>query len=91
MDERFDAAVRTAADEIAGAKEDQERAEYGARRIVERLALVLQGSLVLRHSPPAVAEAFLSTRLGPDAGRTFGTMPSGIDAEAIIERHRPKL
>jgi putative acyl-CoA dehydrogenase len=58
---------------------------------VERRALALQGSLVARHSPSTVAEAFLASRLAPDGGKAFGTLPAGIDFEAIIERHRPKL
>jgi putative acyl-CoA dehydrogenase len=59
--------------------------------VVERLALALQGSLVLRHSPPAVAEAFVASRLTGDGGRSFGTLPAGVEMDAIVERHRPKL
>jgi len=45
----------------------------------------------VRHSPPAVAEAFLAARLAGDSGMAFGTLPPGIDGDAIIERHRPRL
>jgi putative acyl-CoA dehydrogenase len=38
-----------------------------------------------------VAEAFLASRVAGDRGLAFGTLPAGVDAEAIIERHRPKL
>ncbi len=58
-----------------------------ARRLVERIALVLQGSLVVRHSPAEVADAFCATRLGGDWGRAFGTLPSGAKLAAIIERN----
>ncbi len=60
-----------------------------ARRLVERLALALQGSLVVRFSPPAVADAFCATRLAADRGQAFGTLPSGVGFDAIIERARP--
>ena len=66
-------------------------AERRARRIVERMALALQGSLVVRYADPAVADAFCASRLDGDWGRAFGTLPPGVDAAAIIERHRPKL
>ena len=62
----------------------------GARRLVERLALCLAGSLLLRHGDAAVAEAFCATRLGGDGGRSYGTLPRGVDAAAIVERHRPR-
>jgi putative acyl-CoA dehydrogenase len=64
--------------------------EGGARRLVERMGLALQGSLLVRHGDPAVADAFCASRLG-DGGLAFGTLPSGVDAGAIVERHRPRL
>ena len=70
---------------------DEREAQYLARRIVGGLGLILQASLVVRHSPPPVAEAFLASRLAYETDRTFGTLPAGIDCQAIIERHRPKL
>ena len=50
----------------------------------------LQASLLVRHAPPAVADAFCATRLAGDWGHAFGTLPSGLDAGAIIDRARPK-
>jgi putative acyl-CoA dehydrogenase len=58
---------------------------WSARRAVEDLALALQASLLLRHAPPAVADAFCAARLG-DGGVAFGTMPGGVEAESIINR-----
>ncbi|MFC3451617.1 acyl-CoA dehydrogenase family protein [Amycolatopsis speibonae] len=60
--------------------------EYRARRLVESMALVLQGSLLVRHGTPAVADAFCASRLGGDWGVAFGTLPSGVDTRAIIAR-----
>ncbi len=63
--------------------------EAGARFAVERLATALQASLLVRHSPPAVADAFCATRLGEQGGLAYGTLPPGTDLDAIVERHRP--
>jgi putative acyl-CoA dehydrogenase len=61
-----------------------EASEAGARIAVERLAVALQASLLARHAPPTVAAAF-RTR----TGAAYGTLPSDVDAAAIVERHRP--
>jgi putative acyl-CoA dehydrogenase len=65
--------------------------ESRARRVVESMALALQGSLLVRHGDPAVADAFCASRLAGDCGFEYGTLPSGLDFEAIIERNRPQL
>ncbi len=65
--------------------------ERRARVLAERLALTLQGSLLVRHAPPAVADAFCATRLAGDWGRTFGTLPSGVDTAKILARTVPPL
>ncbi len=57
-----------------------------ARRLVEQLALLLQGSLLVRHSPAEVADAFCATRLEGDWGRAFGTLPSSVQFRTIIDR-----
>jgi putative acyl-CoA dehydrogenase len=91
-DPRLDRAAAAAADGVQrAASGDPTDAARGARRLVESLAVALQGSLVVRHSPPEVAEAFLASRVAGDRGLAFGTLPPGIDTEAIIERHRPRL
>jgi putative acyl-CoA dehydrogenase len=70
---------------------DFDEIESRARRVVEKMALALQGSLVVRYADPAVADAFCASRLDRDWGRVFGTLPPGVDAQAIVERHRPQL
>jgi len=65
--------------------------EARARRLVEDLALALQGSLLVRHAPPAVADAFCASRLAGDCGYAFGTLPAGVDTAAIVARHTPHL
>ena len=70
---------------------DLEAIEPRARRVVERMALCLQGSLLVRHAPPAVADAFCAARLAGDAGLHYGTLPPGVDAAAIVARHTPPV
>ena len=65
--------------------------EAGARRLVERLALALQGALLVRHAPKAVADAFCGSRLAGDWGHSFGTLPAGVDTGAILARAWPAL
>jgi putative acyl-CoA dehydrogenase len=64
---------------------DGAQREVEARRLVEDMAVALQASLLVRHAPPAVADAFCASRLG-DGGRVFGTLPPGADHGAIVER-----
>jgi putative acyl-CoA dehydrogenase len=63
----------------------------GARRLVERMALALQASLLVRHGDAAVADAFCASRLADARGLAYGTLPRGVDTAAIVERHRPRL
>jgi putative acyl-CoA dehydrogenase len=65
--------------------------ESRARRVVESLALALQGSLLVRHGDPAVADAFCASRLDRDGGLEYGTLPAGTDFDAIIERGRVQV
>jgi putative acyl-CoA dehydrogenase len=64
-------------------------AQFGARKLVEDLALALQGSLLVRNSPPPVADAFSAARLDREGGRVYGTLPRGVAAGAIIDRALP--
>jgi hypothetical protein len=69
---------------------DLEGIEARARRVVEHMALALQGSLLVRFGDPAVADAFCASRLGGEGGRAFGTLPPGTDFARIVERHAPQ-
>ncbi|WP_228984208.1 acyl-CoA dehydrogenase family protein [Streptomyces sp. DH12] len=86
-DHRLDAAIKGLLTELA----DLEGAEARARRLVERLALVLQGSLLVRWAPPEVADAFCGSRLGGDWGRAFGTLPHTLDLGAVVDRARAEV
>jgi putative acyl-CoA dehydrogenase len=84
-DHRLDGAIKNLLTDLA----DLDGIEAHARRLVERLALVLQGALVVQYAPPAVADAFCASRLGGDWGTTFGTLPHSLDLAAVVERARP--
>jgi putative acyl-CoA dehydrogenase len=85
-DPRLDAFGRKLRDDLAS---DPETMETRARSLVERMALALQGSLLVRFGDPAVADAFCASRLGGDWGRAFGTLSPGTAFERIVERHTP--
>ncbi|WP_436994686.1 acyl-CoA dehydrogenase family protein [Streptomyces sp. enrichment culture] len=84
-DHRLDAAIKGLLTELA----DLDGVEARARRLVERMALVLQGSLLVRWAPPEVADAFCASRLGGDWGSAFGTLPHTLGLRAIVDRARP--
>ncbi|MFI1097209.1 acyl-CoA dehydrogenase family protein [Streptomyces sp. NPDC020917] len=84
-DHRLDAAVK----DLLGELGDLEGIEARARRIVERMALVLQGSLLVRFAPAPVADAFAASRLGADWGTTFGTLPATLDLRTLTTRAAP--
>jgi putative acyl-CoA dehydrogenase len=75
-----------AVDALRSELDDGEPLEPRARRLVERMALALQASLLVRHAPAAVASAFVASRLDGDRGLAFGTLPRGVDVDAILAR-----
>ena len=86
---RLDHAATTVERELA-AVPDPVGLQAGARRLVERLAVLLQGALLVRHGHPAVADAFCASRVAADRGAAFGTLPPGLDQAAIVARATPK-
>jgi putative acyl-CoA dehydrogenase len=80
-DKRLDAHL----DELGAQLADRSPPEPRARRLVEALALALQGALLVRFAPPAVADAFCASRLAGDCGRTYGTLPAKSDLKKILE------
>ncbi len=80
----FDAFTGTLARDIEAPSDD----EWHARSLAQRVAVSLQASLLLRHAPASVSDAFCATRLDSAsfAGAAFGALPSGIAASEIIDR-----
>jgi putative acyl-CoA dehydrogenase len=85
-----DTRLDRARERLERALADRSEPEHRARHLVEQLALVLSASLLVRHAPAEVADAFCAARLGDQAGRQFGTLPRGLDVVAICERARPR-
>ena len=84
-DRRFDAFLTRLKDDFTDISDFQ----YRARNLVDRMAIAMQASLLLRHSTPAVADAFCASRLENHGGMNYGNLPSGTDAKAIIKRATP--
>ena len=87
---RLERAAAACERELGGAA-DPVGLQAGARRLVERLAVLLQAALLVRHGHPAVADAFCASRVAGDRGAAFGTLPPGLDLAAIVERATPKV
>ena len=83
---RGDRRIARAVDEIERELGDLDQIDARARRVVEKLALALQASLMVRFAPPALSDAFVHSRLDGDRGLAFGTLPRGTDFDTILER-----
>jgi len=81
-DARYDEAVALLKKEFTSFDDIEMR----ARRIVEQMALVFQAAQLVRHAPAAVSDAFCASRLARDWGGAFGTLPTGLDLDPVIER-----
>jgi putative acyl-CoA dehydrogenase len=86
-DPRLDRAIEEVLEMLA----DTSTLEVSARRLAGRMAACLQGALLVRYAPAAIGDAFCATRLGTDYSGTLGTLPSGTDLAAIVERTTPTL
>jgi len=68
-------------------------AQYRARRLAGLIAVTLQASLLARHAPGAVADAFCASRAGSGEltagpGGVFGALPDGLDTGPVLDRAR---
>ncbi len=84
-----DARITAAVSDLS--KDLGEADEVSARRLVEKLAMTLQASLLVRHAPAAVSDAFIASRVQGDWGSAFGTLPRGTAFAEIIDRAAPQL
>jgi putative acyl-CoA dehydrogenase len=83
------AALDTLVTDLARDLKDLGDFEYRARDVVDRMALALQASLLIRNAPAFVADAFCQSRLEQRGHHNYGTLPRGVDAAAIIARATP--
>jgi putative acyl-CoA dehydrogenase len=63
--------------------------EAGARRLAQDVALAVQASLLRRHTPDFVFDAFCRSRLAGSGPQVFGTLPSNVAFDPIIQRAMP--
>ncbi|MCW4355031.1 acyl-CoA dehydrogenase family protein [Hoyosella sp. YIM 151337] len=85
---------RTLAGSLTSLKDqftDFDSLQYRARYVVGQMAQLLQASLLVRYGNPAVAEAYVRSRIGAEHGDVFGTLPVGVDTGTIIDRATPKV
>jgi putative acyl-CoA dehydrogenase len=84
--DRFTAALLARFNDAADGGGD----EFGARRLAQDVALAVQASLLRRHSPDFMFEAFCRSRLAGDGPQVFGTLPAGVDFGSIVQRAMPR-
>ena len=87
LDKRFDTFLNGLKDEFV----DLSTLEYRSRTVVEKLALGLQASVLLKDGDAHVAEGFVASRIEKPAGLNYGTLPVGVNCKAIIERAKPQV
>jgi putative acyl-CoA dehydrogenase len=80
-DARYDRYVAALGSELS----DPTEAETRARRLTERIALAVQAAILIEHGSPS-AGAFLASRIASGAPGAFGTLPAGLELDAIIDR-----
>ncbi len=90
-DSRFDNFVSRLQTDFGKALRDPQQIEFQARELVDRLAVAMQASLLLKGSTPEVADAFCASRLETHGSHNIGTLPVGVNAAAIIERATPHV
>jgi putative acyl-CoA dehydrogenase len=84
--ELFDAFVARLKEDAAPVRAAPAEFAGSARILVEKMALALQASLLIRHAPAAVSDAFVASRLGPDRCFNYGNLPPRSDLAGILAR-----
>jgi len=75
--------------EVKSMLADPASLEPRARRFTEDLAVLMQASLLRKHGPQPIADAFVQARLRGSNGVAYGTLPAGVDQDLLIERATP--
>jgi putative acyl-CoA dehydrogenase len=90
LGEAKDARIKAFAERIEKRLAARDRAdESQARALVRDFVVALQGSLLVRHAPSNVSDAFCASRLDGEGAPVFGLLPLGLDARGIAERAGP--
>ncbi|HET9426816.1 MAG TPA: acyl-CoA dehydrogenase family protein [Allosphingosinicella sp.] len=75
-----------AADDLVARLRKATPPEAEARYYADRMALLLQASLVARYAPENVSALFMQSRIGRQSGRSFGSFASAADFRPILAR-----
>ncbi|NWC90988.1 MULTISPECIES: acyl-CoA dehydrogenase family protein [unclassified Pseudomonas] len=70
---------------------DTQDIQYRARQLTEDIAVALQAKLLLEAGNASVSDGFIASRLGESSGRVYGTLPRGVEVEAIVARSTPQI
>ncbi|MCA1748047.1 MAG: isovaleryl-CoA dehydrogenase [Sphingomonadales bacterium] len=81
-DERLDAAAA----ELLSILDRAAPAEAEARHVAEKLALLLQAALLVRHAPQAVSDLFIGSRIAGQAGHSYGAFAGEVPIKPVIDR-----
>lgn len=65
--------------------------ESDARLFAEKLVIGVQASLLIRHAPSCVSDAYCRSRIDSRFSGAFGTLPEGVKTTEIIDRAMPSL
>ncbi|TLX62052.1 DNA alkylation response protein [Stutzerimonas nosocomialis] len=85
-----DARLKAAIARLKADCRDREDIQYRARQLTEDIAVALQAGLLLEAGNAAVSDAFIASRL-ESRGRAHGTLPRGLDIDALLARSAPHL
>ena len=86
-----DGRLGRAVDEIKKEIASTTEVEFRARHLVQRMAVALEASLMLRYGDPVAAELFCASRLADGGGQMFGVLPNHNPLRSVVERHRPRF
>jgi putative acyl-CoA dehydrogenase len=76
---------------LISAKQIGTNAEFGARWIVEKMAVALQAAALIRSGNQAIADIFCAARLTENLGLVFGTLRLTEGVALLLERAQPKV
>ncbi len=85
-----DARLKSHIERLGTALRDPDDIQYRARQLTEDVAVALQAGLLLEAGNSAVSDAFIASRLD-GRGRVYGTLPKGLDIQALLSRSAPSL
>jgi putative acyl-CoA dehydrogenase len=83
--------AKSAVDVLAAAARIAVEDEGSARILAEQLALTAAAAALRRDYPPALADAFIETRLGRPWRATYGMLDGRFDSRALVDYIAPEM